>query len=109
MIPCLYKQSEMSFSTNGIGKLCDTISCSVVEERNGSYELKLTYPSDGLHAGELLEGAIVLAKPSDKISPQPFRIYKLTTPITGILEAAARHIQYQENLFAAFNDQVRYR
>lgn len=97
MIPCLYKQSEMSFSTNGIGKLCDTISCSVVEKRNGSYELKLTYPSDGLHAGKLLEGAIVLAKPSDKISPQPFRIYKLTTPITGILEAAARHIQYQEN------------
>lgn len=97
MIPCLYGQSEMSFTTNGIGKLCDAISCNVVEKRNGSYELKLTYPSDGLHAGELLEGAIVLAKPSEKISPQPFRIYKLTTPITGMLEAAARHIQYQEN------------
>lgn len=53
MIPCLYAEAEMSFTTNGIGKLCDTISCSVTEKRNGSYELKMTYPSDGLHAETL--------------------------------------------------------
>ena len=97
MIPCLYPGTETSFSSNGIGKLCDTLSARVVEKRNGSYELKLTYPSDGLHAEALLEGAILLAKPSEKASSQPFRIYKITTPLTGILEIAARHIQYQEN------------
>ena len=37
------------------------------------------------------------AKPSEKASSQPFRIYKITTPLTGLLEIAARHIQYQEN------------
>ena len=63
MIPCLYAEAEMSFTTNGIGKLCDTISCSVTEKRNGSYELKMTYPSDGLHAETLSEGAVILAKP----------------------------------------------
>ena len=97
MIPCLYQNTETTFTTNGIGKLCDSMSARVVEKRNGSYELKLTYPSDGLHAEELLEGAIILAKPSEKASSQPFRIYKITTPLTGILEIAARHIQYQEN------------
>ena len=97
MILCLYPGTETSFSSNGIGKLCDTLSARVVEKRNGSYELKLTYPSDGLHAEALLEGAILLAKPSEKASSQPFRIYKITTPLTGILEIAARHIQYQEN------------
>lgn len=97
MIPCLYPQAERAFASNGIGKLCDAISCNVVEKRNGSYELKMTYPADGIHADELLEGAVVLAKPSERISPQPFRIYKMTTPLSGVLEAAARHIQYQEN------------
>ena len=97
MIPCLYAEAEMSFTTNGIGKLCDAISCSVTEKRNGSYELKMTYPSDGLHAETLSEGAVILAKPSERVSPQPFRIYKTTTPLNGILEVAARHIQYQEN------------
>ena len=97
MIPCLYLNTETSFSSNGIGKLCDALSARVVEKRNGSYELKLTYPSDGLHAEELIEGAIILAKPSEKASSQPFRIYKITTPLTGLLEIAARHIQYQEN------------
>ena len=80
MIPCLYAEAEMSFTTNGIGKLCDAISCSVTEKRNGSYELKMTYPSDGLHAETLSEGAVILAKPSERVSPQPFRIYKTTTP-----------------------------
>ena len=67
------------------------------EKRNGSYELKMTYPSDGLHAETLSEGAVILAKPSERVSPQPFRIYKTTTPLNGVLEVAARHIQYQEN------------
>ena len=51
MIPCLYQNTETTFTTNGIGKLCDSMSARVVEKRNGSYELKLTYPSDGLHGG----------------------------------------------------------
>ena len=53
MIPCLYLNTETSFSFNGIGKLCDSMSARVVEKRNGSYELKLTYPSDGLHQESL--------------------------------------------------------
>lgn len=97
MIPCLYDQKETAFAANGIGKLCDAISCSVEEKRNGSYELKMTYPADGLHAEELTEGALIMAKPSEGTSSQPFRIYKITTPLTGVLEIAARHIQYQEN------------
>ena len=97
MIPCLYPETETQFLTNGIGKLCDCHSCYVTEKRNGSYELKMTYSSSGLHADDLIEGNIILAKPSERATYQPFRIYKITTPLTGLLEIAARHIQYQEN------------
>ena len=97
MIPCLYRETEEQFKTNGIGKLCDAFSCLVTEKRNGSYELKLGYPSDGIHAEDLVEGNIILAKPAERTTAQPFRIYKITTPLTGLLEINARHIQYQEN------------
>lgn len=97
MIPCLYAETETAFTTNGIGKLCDALSCYVTEKRNGAYELKMGYPSFGIHADDMIEGNIILAKPSERATAQPFRIYKITTPLTGLLEVQARHIQYQEN------------
>lgn len=97
MIPCLYEETETAFTTNGIGKLCDALSCLVTEKRNGAYELKMEYPSFGIHAEDVIEGNIILAKPSERATAQPFRIYKITTPLTGLLEIQARHIQYQEN------------
>lgn len=97
MIPCLYDSRETKFSHNGIGKLADAQSCTVTEKRNGSYELKLICPADGIHAEMLEEGNIILAKPSDTMQSQPFRIYKITTPIDGKLEVQARHISYQLN------------
>ena len=97
MIPCLYDSKEMKFDHNGIGKLADAQSCTVTEKRNGSYELKLICPADGIHAEMLEEGNIILTKPSDTMRPQPFRIYKITTPIDGKLEVQARHISYQLN------------
>lgn len=87
----------MKFDHNGIGKLADAQSCTVTEKRNGSYELKLVCPADGIHAEMLEEGNIILAKPSDTGQSQPFRIYKITTPIDGKLEVQARHISYQLN------------
>ena len=97
MIPGLYDSRETKFNHNGIGKLADAQSCTVTEKRNGSYELKLICPADGIHAEMLEEGNIILAKPSDTMQPQPFRIYKITTPIDGKLEVQARHISYQLN------------
>lgn len=97
MIPCLYKSTETAFATNGIGKLADTESCKVTEKRNGSFELVMKYPADGIHAGSLTEGNIILAKCSDAGQSQPFRIYKVTTPLNGQLEVCARHISYQLN------------
>lgn len=97
MIPCLYHAIETGFTTNGIGKLSDCISCLVTEKRNGSFELKLTYPAEGIHAEYIEEGNIILARPAEKKRSQPFRIYKITTSISGELTVCARHISYQLN------------
>ena len=97
MIPCLYASMETKFDNNGIGKMADAHSCVVTEKRNGSFELEMVYPADGIHADQLEEGNIILAKPSDTGRPQPFRIYKIATPIDGKLTVKARHISYQLN------------
>lgn len=97
MIPCLYQSMETKFGDNGIGKLADCQSCLVTEKRNGSFELKMDYPADGIHAQYLEEGNIILAKPADQTESQPFRIYKITTKLTDCLEVLARHISYQLN------------
>ena len=69
MIPCLYASTETKFDHNGIGKMADAHSCVVTEKRNGSFELELVYPADGIHAENLEEGNIILAKPSDTGRP----------------------------------------
>ena len=92
MIPCLYASDETKFADNGIGKLADCQSCLVTEKRNGSFELKMEYPSDGIHAQYLEEGNIILAKPADQTENKPFRIYKITLKLKDCLEVLERHI-----------------
>lgn len=94
MRPILYKSTEKDFLTNGIGVLSDVISCIVREERNGSYELTMTYPIDGMHFADIKSRAIILAKPNNEDRPQPFRVVHTSKPIDGIIEIEATHISY---------------
>lgn len=95
MIPILYEGTEQSFTSNGLGRLSDAITCKVVEERNGVYELEMTYPISGVHVDELQEGKIILAQPSDGGLTQPFDIYKVTKPLNGVITVNAQHISYR--------------
>lgn len=87
--------ARMDFDTLGIGALGECISCVVTEERNGKYELRLTYPVTGRRFKDLKEGAVIKATPSKNREPDYFRIYKVTKPLSGIVEVNAEHISYQ--------------
>lgn len=94
MKPILYESSEKQFTTNGIGTLADAISCTVIEERNGSYELEMEYPLGGIQYDEIRNNRIILAMPSDGQKAQPFRIFKITRPIGGVVKIYAVHLSY---------------
>lgn len=94
MIPILFKETEKEFATNGIGRLTDAVSCHVEEERNSVYELEMQYPIFGQHFQNIKEKNIILARHSDATDLQPFRIYKITRPLDGIVTVFARHISY---------------
>lgn len=95
MIPILHESNITNFNTNGIGRLSDAITCIVTEERNGQYELQLTYPLDGALYNDLQVSRIIWALPSDGEQEQAFRIYKVSRPISGIVTVYAEHISYQ--------------
>lgn len=95
MIPFLYEANETAFSSNGLGPLNDAILCEVTEELNGQYELYMEYPITGIHADDLKNERIILAKPNDISNPQPFRIYDVTEALEGDKYSIyAQHISY---------------
>lgn len=94
MNPVLYESTESTFETNGLGVLSDTISCQVVEERNGIFEITLEYPLTGIHYQEIKQRRIIFIKPNPYEDPQPFRIYRITKPLSGKITVYAQHISY---------------
>ena len=94
MKPILFAENATTFTSNGIGRLSDVISCIVTEERNGLYELEMIYPIDGVHYSDIGIRKIIVAIPSDGASLQAFRIYQISRPIDGKVSIDARHISY---------------
>ena len=94
MKPILFPSTATEFKTQGLGVLTDAISCTVNEERNGAFELTMQYPDTGVHFDEITDRCIIYAIPSPYRAPQPFRIYRITRPMDGIIMVYAQHITY---------------
>ena len=96
MIPILYPTiTEGVVPTNyGAGVLTDCLACEVKEERNGAYELTMTYAASGIHAEDLVPNACIMAKPNFTDDPQLFRIYKIGKNMNGRFDVYAQHISY---------------
>ncbi len=91
----LYDEKEQEFESLGIGVIKDATSCIITEELNGVFELEMEYPITGAHYKDLKEKRILLAKANDtSTKTQPFRIYKISKPIDGIVTVYAEHISY---------------
>lgn len=90
----LFESTATSFTTNGIGAISDAISATVVEERNGEFELEMTYSVDGRRYNELTLRRLLVCKPNPFADPQAFRIYEISKPINGIVTVRAEHISY---------------
>lgn len=90
----LYPENEKEFDNNGLGAISDAISCTVTEERNGLFESEIQYPVSGLHYSEIKNRSIIFVKPNPYREPEPFRIYRITKPLSGQVTIYAQHISY---------------
>lgn len=95
MIPILYPKTETTFTSNGLGRLAECVSCRVTEERNGSYECEFSYPISGKHYADIEEGCFIGCTHDDDGDVQPFEIYRRSAPINGIVTFNARHLSYR--------------
>lgn len=96
MIPILYNNiTEGTVPTHyGLGSLTDCLSCEVTEERNGAYELTLTYAASGIHAEDIQVNRFIKVKPNFTDDPQLFRIYKVGKTMNGRFSVSAQHVSY---------------
>lgn len=94
MTPILFSDAATDYSTQGLGALADALSCEVTEELNGEYELQMTYPVSGRRYADIKNRCIIYCKPDPYRGGQPFRIYRITRPLNGIITVYARHISY---------------
>ena len=97
MIPILYEKNETSFTSNGLCRLADCISCTVHEERNGVYECEFEYPVTGSHFYDIYEGRIIAVTHDETGDIQPFDIYAHEAPINGVVTFRAHHISYRQS------------
>ena len=101
MIPILYDGETV------IGFLAEAVSCVVTEERNGIFELSLSYPVTGALFPELQVDRIIKAKPNDTSDLQLFRIYTVEKPISGAVTVSAEHISYALSAYPVSNISIR--
>ena len=94
MIPILFPSSATDFTTNGLGRLSDAITCKVIEERNGEYELQMRYPTSGNLYSKIQNEAIIVATPFYGGSKQAFRIYNIESDSKYTCTIRARHLSY---------------
>lgn len=105
MIPILYDYNETAFTSNGLARLSDCLSCIVTEERNGRYDLEFTYPVTGLHFDDIVEGRIIAVTHDEGGDVQPFVIYQSSKPLDGVVTFNAYHISYRLGQYiSAYNE-----
>ena len=90
----LFEDNETNFNHLGICSLNEYISCVVTEELNGMYELEMEYHMDSKAFDNLKIRRIIYCKPNPYSTPQPFRIYAISTPLNRIVTINAAHISY---------------
>lgn len=90
----LFEDNETNFNHLGICSLNEYVSCVVTEELNGMYELEMEYHMDSKAFNDLKIRRIIYCKPNPYSTPQPFRIYAISTPLNRIVTINAAHISY---------------
>lgn len=101
MIPILYERDEVSFTSNGLGRLRDCIECVVTEERNGIYECDFEYPVSGAHYNEITLGRIIAVTHDDTGDIQPFDIVSFEKNLEGTTTFHCTHISYRQSYLTA--------
>ena len=106
MIPILYDTDETLFTSNGLGRLRDCISCLCTEERNGMYECDFQYPVSGANFDKIQVGRIIGITHDETDDIQPFDIVSYSRPINEVVTFHCVHISYRMSYMTAVGSNI---
>ena len=92
MKPTVHAYDAKSFDTLGFGAIQEAISCNVIEEINGNYELHLTMLASDKQFRNIRIGSIIAVKANLTDKKQAFVIETISKNIDGVVEVYATHI-----------------
>lgn len=90
----IFESGASEFVSNGSGVISDALSCVVTQTLNGMTELQMTYPVSGMRYAMMQLRNIIVAESDPVSGDQPFRIYRITKPLNGVITIYARHLAY---------------
>lgn len=94
MHPTLYDKTTTNFHNLGLGVLADAISCTVVEEINGIFNLEFKYPIKGVLFDQLKPEMIIKADAGYQLKGQLFIINRIDMNMNKTVTVYADHISY---------------
>lgn len=95
MIPMLYAPNAAEFDTLGIGELSEAKECTVSEERNGAFTLKMKIPMTAAYADQINVGSLIVADASPAQPRQAFEVTNVKKGLDGMISISANHISYR--------------
>lgn len=81
-------------TNNGVGVLADATYCRANHVLNGEDEIVMKYPITGALFDKIELRAVIVANVDRTRGNQPYRIYRITKPLHGIVTIYARHLAY---------------
>jgi len=90
----LFSPTSTDFDGIGYGIVNDAISCAVTSSEDGTFELNMEYPSNGLKIKYIKTRNLIVAKANKYMKPQAFRIDSISRSLSGNLAVHAFHISY---------------
>lgn len=94
MIPKLFSSQATSWTSEGLGRISESIKAQVYQKLNGEYTATLTYPY-GEGVGTQIEvGSVIVMPPEYGKDPEPFIVKDLTKNMNGTATVKLQHWSY---------------
>lgn len=94
MIPKLFSSQATTWTSEGRGRLTETIKAQVFQKLNGEYTATLSYPY-GEGVGTQIEvGSVIVMSPEYGKDPEPFLVKDLTKNMNGTATVKLQHWSY---------------
>ena len=94
MIPKLFSSQATTWTSEGRGRLTETIKAQVFQKLNGEYTATLSYPYGEGVGTQIETGSVIVMSPEYGKDPEPFLVKDLTKNMNGTATVKLQHWSY---------------